>query len=73
MRGRYGSILDEIRSTGELPDALKGAVETFTKEGDEWVQTDEDACWGFIGGEYAEQEMKSVFDYHCKKIFGGQQ
>ena len=32
MRGRYGSILDEIRSTGELPDALKGAVETFTKE-----------------------------------------
>ncbi len=32
MRSRYGSILDEIRSTGELPDALKGAVETFTKE-----------------------------------------
>ncbi|CAB4678321.1 unannotated protein [freshwater metagenome] len=32
MRGRYGSILDEIRSTGELPDALKGAVEAFTKE-----------------------------------------
>lgn len=48
-------------------------VETFTKKGDEWVQIDEDACWGFIGGEYAEQEMKSVFDYHCKKIFGGQQ
>ena len=32
MRGRYGSILDEIRSTGELPDALKGAVEAFGKE-----------------------------------------
>ena len=48
-------------------------VETFTKEGDEWVQTDEDACWGFIGGEYAEQEMKSVFDYHCKNFLGGQQ
>jgi len=32
MRGRYGSILDEIRSTGELPDALKGAVEAFTEE-----------------------------------------
>jgi F-type H+-transporting ATPase subunit alpha len=32
MRGRYGSILDEIRSTGELPDALKGAVEAFGEE-----------------------------------------
>ena len=32
MRGRYGSLLDEIRSTGELPDALKGAVEAFGKE-----------------------------------------
>lgn len=45
-------------------------VETFTKEGDEWVQTEEDACWGFIGGEYAEQEMKSVFDYACGKFLG---
>jgi len=32
MRGRYGSLLDEIRSTGELPDALKGAVEAFVQE-----------------------------------------
>ncbi len=32
MRGRYSSLLDEIRSTGELPDALKGAVEAFTQE-----------------------------------------
>jgi F-type H+/Na+-transporting ATPase subunit alpha len=32
MRGRYGSLLDEIRSTGELPDALKGAVEAFGEE-----------------------------------------
>jgi len=32
MRGRYGSVLDEIRSTGELPDAVKTAVEAFTTE-----------------------------------------
>ena len=32
MRGRYGSVLDEIRSSGELPDAVKTAVETFTTE-----------------------------------------
>ncbi|MFM8862714.1 MAG: F0F1 ATP synthase subunit alpha [Acidimicrobiia bacterium] len=32
MRGRYGSVLDEIRSTGELPDAVKTAVEAFTAE-----------------------------------------
>ncbi len=32
MRSRYGSVLDEIRSTGELPDAVKTAVEAFTAE-----------------------------------------
>jgi len=45
-------------------------VETFTKEGDEWVQAEEDTCWGFIGGEYAEQEMKREFDYACGKFLG---
>ncbi len=32
MRGRYSSLLDEIRSTGDLPDSVKGAVEAFTQE-----------------------------------------
>ena len=32
MRGRYGSLLDEIRSSGELPGALKDAVAAFTSE-----------------------------------------
>src|SRR5690349_19787582 len=32
MRGRYGSLLDEIRSTGKLPDGVAGAVEAFKTE-----------------------------------------
>jgi len=44
-------------------------VETFTKEGDEWVQADEDACWGFIGMEYAEEECKRNFEYQCGEFF----
>jgi hypothetical protein len=31
-------------------------TESFRREGDEWVQVEElDACWGFIGSEYAQQ------------------
>jgi len=32
MRGRYGSILDEIRSTGDLPDSVDAAVKAFKAE-----------------------------------------
>ena len=32
MRGRYGSVLDEIRSTGKLPDAVEDAVKAFKTE-----------------------------------------
>jgi F-type H+-transporting ATPase subunit alpha len=32
MRGRYGSLLDEIRSTGNLPDSIDDAVKAFTTE-----------------------------------------
>jgi F-type H+-transporting ATPase subunit alpha len=32
MRGRYSSLLDEIRSSGDLPDAIDDAVKTFAQE-----------------------------------------
>jgi len=32
MRGRYGSLLDEIRSSGDLPAAVETAVKAFTEE-----------------------------------------
>jgi F-type H+-transporting ATPase subunit alpha len=32
MRGRYGSLLDEIRTTGDLPDAVDDAVKAFKAE-----------------------------------------
>ena len=32
MRGRYGSLLDEIRSSGDLPGAVDGAVAAFKQE-----------------------------------------
>lgn len=40
-------------------------VETFenvgTEEEPEWEQTHEDACWGFIGSEYAQQALVDEF------------
>jgi len=32
MRGRYSTLLDEIRSSGALPDGVKDAVESFKTE-----------------------------------------
>ncbi len=32
MRSRYGNLLDEIRSSGDLPGAVEGAVAEFTQE-----------------------------------------
>ena len=32
MRGRYSTLLDEIRSSGALPDGVKDAVEAFKTE-----------------------------------------
>jgi F-type H+-transporting ATPase subunit alpha len=32
MRGRYSSLLDEIRSSGDLPGAVDGAVKAFAEE-----------------------------------------
>ena len=32
MRGRYGSLLDEIRSTGDLPSAVEDAIKAFKVE-----------------------------------------
>jgi F-type H+-transporting ATPase subunit alpha len=32
MRGRYSSMLDEVRATGALPDGIEAAVASFTEE-----------------------------------------
>ena len=32
MRGRYSSLLDEIRATGALPDGIEDAVKAFNAE-----------------------------------------
>ena len=32
MRGRYGSLLDEIRSTGDLPAGVEDAIKAFKLE-----------------------------------------
>ncbi len=44
-------------------DCYGVCVETFDKEGE---RTDEEACWGFIGHEYAEQEMKDGVESQAK-------
>jgi hypothetical protein len=43
-------------------------VQCFSRNGDEWEEDGpaSDSCWGFIGDEYAEEEMKSVFNYQAK-------
>jgi hypothetical protein len=40
-------------------------VETFQREGDEWVLVESDHCWGHIGYDYAEEALKELFTYHC--------
>ena len=32
MRGRHGALLDDIRTSGELPDGVEDAVKAFTEE-----------------------------------------
>lgn len=43
-------------------------VQCFSRNGDEWEEYEHgaDSCWGFIGSEYAEEEMKSMFNYQAK-------
>lgn len=47
-------------------DVYGCVVETFDENG---AQIDEDACWGFIGGDYAKETLKSeYFDPTCKGV-----
>lgn len=43
-------------------------VETYTREDSksDWNLVESDHCWGFIGSEYAEEEVKGLFEYTCK-------
>lgn len=50
----YGVVVLEYENTG-------------TEDEPVWEMKNEDACWGFIGGEYAQKELKSVFDQTVKK------
>lgn len=44
-------------------------VETFRLEGDGYMPAGEsDSCWGFIGGEYAERELKDQMAYAAKVL-----
>jgi hypothetical protein len=36
-------------------------VECFVKQGDEWEQVEQDACWGFVGSEYAMETLESEY------------
>lgn len=39
-------------------------IEEFELQGDDWVQTSEDACWGFIGSDWAQRALREeYFDY----------
>lgn len=42
-------------------------VETYTREDSEsdWNLVESDHCWGFIGSEYAEEEVKGLFESTC--------
>ena len=45
----YGTVVQFFNNTGTTDEPV-------------WEQEDSDACWGFIGSEYAEQELKASFD-----------
>jgi hypothetical protein len=42
-------------------------VETYTREDSEsdWELVESDHCWGYIGSEYAEEEVKGLFESTC--------
>jgi len=40
-------------------------IETYDLDGG---HTNSDHCWGYIGSEYAEDELKSQFEYACKSV-----
>lgn len=57
----YGCVTEVFQREGEGDDAV-------------WEQTSEDACWGFIGGDYARQTLKDeYFDNVVEKLKASQQ
>lgn len=42
------------------------AVETFKRNGEEWEKVDTDACWGYIGYEYAEESLDELMKEEMK-------
>ncbi len=49
-------------------------VETYTREDSEsdWNLVESDHCWGFIGSEYAEEEVKGLFEDTCESYLKGE-
>ena len=45
-------------------------VETYTREDSksDWNLVESDHCWGFIGSEYAEEEVKGLFESVCVNL-----
>ena len=39
-------------------DVYGVVVEEYKREGDTWTQVDHDACWGYVGSDYAELVLK---------------
>lgn len=40
-----------------------------TEEEPEWEEKDNEACWGYIGREYAEEQIASDFECDVKRVF----
>lgn len=58
------SVLDEYQKwcNGEVYGVV---IETFDEDGE---HIDTESCWGFIGDEYAEEEMESNFKSTCEYL-----
>lgn len=42
---------------------------TLKATDDGWEEADEDACWGYVGKEWAEQSLKDEFSFHVARLF----
>ena len=64
--------LDEYNAwlSGDCHGVIVEHFKDVAEPGDEpvWEQTDEDACWGYIGSDYAKDEMTSQFESAVKRL-----
>lgn len=71
------SVLDEYVKwiNGEVYGVIVVTYEDVSEDGSDeqvWQQLgDEDACWGFIGSDYAEESLKEEFDKVVESIENG--